>query len=122
MLTPTAPSGPIYAPGQPFAGMAQRLGAEGTEPSAAPRPGLGASAVTQAKATASADLGIREDARRDVPEIPPDPPPVKGLTGPALHLREVGDFDEARDTPAPLMSDLHEELETPGPQDLDVRL
>jgi hypothetical protein len=122
MLTPTAPSVSFAAPGPTLAGMSPRMGTEGTEPGAGPRPDLGRAAVTQAEATAKAAMGVPSHARRPVPEIPPDPPPLKGLGVPGLHLREVGDFDEARDTPPPLMSDLLEELETPGPQDLDIRV
>ncbi|MGP1357251.1 hypothetical protein [Roseicyclus sp.] len=122
MLTPTAPSGSMNLPWQTAPGNVQRAGVEGAVPSAGPQPELGRAAVAQAEASEKAQMAPHRDGRRHVPEIPPDPPPVKGLSVPALHLREVGDFDEARDTPVPMMSDLLEELEAPGPKELDIRV
>ena len=57
-------------------------------------------AVTQAQATARTDLDLA-DLGDEVPEIPPDPPPVKGLGVPALNTAMVGDGDEVETPPPP---------------------
>ena len=90
-MTPTAPStGPaLPASAQ---GTAPQPSPTGSEPPAAPRPLLGASAVTQADAAAKTALGVPGHAKKSVPEIPPDPPPVKGLGIPAAAHARGGRF------------------------------
>jgi hypothetical protein len=120
-MTPTAPS--IGAPpGTVPPGSAPLRSPTGAEPPASPQPELGARAVTQAQATAKASLGAPGHAKRPVPEIPPDPPPVKGLGIPPLHMREVGDSDAARNAPQPRMSDLMGALEPPAGPSMDLRI
>jgi hypothetical protein len=121
VMTPTAPSMGAAVASAPPAGVS-RTSPTGAEPPAAPKPDLGRAAVTQAEATAKAAMGAPGHAKRPVPEIPPDPPPVKGLGVPPLHMREVGDSDAARDQPAPKMRDLIGALQPPGPPGLDRRL
>ena len=120
-MTPTAPStGPaLPASAQ---GTAPQPSPAGSVPPAAPRPLLGTSAVTQADAAAKTALGVPGHTTKSVPEIPPDPPPVKGLGIPPLHMRAVGDSDAARDAPPPSMGDLVNALRPPGPRGLDLRL
>jgi hypothetical protein len=74
----------------------------GAETSAAPAPMMGVQAVGQIQSTKQAQPRD-EDARRRQPqaEIPPDPPPLKGLGVPALHTARVGDFDRPDDLPPP---------------------
>jgi hypothetical protein len=96
----TAPSPVAPTPSQIQPAFAQQLAPAGAEASGAPRPELGTAAVTQAKATSRADLGMA-DLTDDVPEIPPDPPPVKGLGVPALNTAMVGDGDEVETPPPP---------------------
>jgi hypothetical protein len=120
-MTPTAPStGPVLP--NMAQGAAPQQSPTGAEPPAAARTLLGASAVTQAEAAAKTALGVPGHARKSVPDIPPDPPPVKGLGIPALHMREVGDSDAARDAPPPSMGELVNALRPPGPRGLDLRL
>jgi hypothetical protein len=66
----------------------------GTDTAAVAPPALGRSAVTAAQATARADLpsgDVNTPARL---EPPADPPPVKGLGIPPLHMAQVGDRDK----------------------------
>ncbi|MDG4648144.1 hypothetical protein P6F26_06790 [Roseibacterium sp. SDUM158017] len=94
----------------------------GAEAPAAPKPDIGRAAVTQAQATAKAALGAPGHAKRPVPQIPPNPPPVKGLGVPPLDMRAVGDADEARNAPPQKMSDLLGALRPPGAKGLDLRV
>ena len=123
-MTPTAPStGP--APARLGAGhRAVQPSPTGSEPPAAPRPASGREAPVDVRPTRRPRprSGVPGHAKKSVPEIPPDPPPVKGLGIPPLHMRAVGDFDAARDAPAPSMGDLVNALRTPGPRGLDLRL
>jgi hypothetical protein len=96
-MIPNAPFGVV--PVVPWPGGAQKMSPTGAVPPAAPQPELGRAAVTQADATAKAALGV-PGAGRPVPEIPPDPPPVKGLGIPPLNTAVVGDFDEVEAPPA----------------------
>ncbi len=120
-MTPTAPSMGAALASVPTVS-APRMSPTGAEAPASPKPDLGRAAVTQAEATAKAAMGAPGHAKRPVPEIPPDPPPVKGLGVPPLHMRAVGDSDAARDQPLPRMSDLVGALQPPGPSGLDRRL
>ncbi|MCU4653788.1 hypothetical protein N8I71_13165 [Roseibacterium sp. SDUM158016] len=123
-MTPTAPSGLPAATGSAPQAAAPRMSPTGAEPPAAPRPELARAAVTQAEATAKAALGV-PGAGRPVPEIPPDPPPVKGLGIPPLDTARVGDFDRREpappppEAPPPAMSDLLQALQDRAPPGLD---
>ena len=123
-MTPTAPTNPVVAPGQmtmtPVS--AARMRPAGSEPSAAPPPDLGSASVTQAEASAKAALGAPGQAKRPMPEIPPDPPPLKGLGVPPLDTSRVGDFDRARETGQPAISDLIAAIQRPDAPVLDRRL
>lgn len=112
-MIPTAPV-PMTPAAQPVQnGAAQGFSPTGAEPPAAPQPELGRAAVTRVEATAKAALGV-PGAQRPVPEIPPDPPPVKGLGIPPLNTAVVGDFDEI-DTPPPPASQENAPAAEAGP-------
>jgi hypothetical protein len=120
----TAPSPVAPTPSQIQPAFAQQPTSVGAEASGAPRPELGTAAVTQSRATARADLGM-PDLNDEVPEIPPDPPPVKGLGVPALNTAMVGDGDEVETPPPPPKASTEEylaALQPPGPNDVDKRV
>jgi hypothetical protein len=121
-MTPTAASSILVAPGPAPLGVAAKTSPAGAVPPAAPKPDLGSAAVTQAEATAKTAMGAPGHAHRPVPEIPPDPPPVKGLGVPPLDTSQVGDLDRSRETGPPAMSDLLAAIQAPGTRDLDRRL
>jgi len=120
-MIPTAPV--AYTPPPPATqpGADTKFNPTGAEAPAAPKPDLGPKAVTQADKTAKAALGV-SGARRDVPDIPPDPPPVKGLGIPPLNTLQVGDQDEIPDPPQRTMDDLLGALQAPAPNGVDMRV
>ncbi|MFW5655036.1 MAG: hypothetical protein ACOCYW_05240 [Roseicyclus sp.] len=121
-MLPTAPTpiGPSTSQMQALA--AQRPSPTGAEAPAAPKPELGRAAVTEVQASAKAALGIAS-SRDAIPEIPPDPPPVKGLGVPALDTAKVGDMDEVPTPPETRrMDDLLGALEAPAPNGVDRRV
>jgi hypothetical protein len=100
-MIPTAPTLPAGGPGPaPLVEAARTQPAPAATPAAAP-PDLGRTAVTQAEATRLPPMEPQSLARLNVPEIPPDPPPVKGLGIPPLDTTQVGDFDEIDSPPPP---------------------
>lgn len=98
-MTPIVPAAlPNAAPAT--AAPAPLSAPKGAEPAAAPPSEMGRAAVTQARATgATAPQGSTK--RSAVADIPPDPPPLKGLGIPGLHTARVGDFDNVEDLPQP---------------------
>lgn len=85
-------------------------------------PDLGRAAVTAADATKDTDLHRTDTAEVDPLEPPADPPPVKGLGIPPLHMEQVGDLDKPEATPpaeqnpaASLTQSLAELAETTAP-------
>lgn len=120
-MFPTAPTG--YTPPPPATQPAAdpKGSPTGAEPPAAPRPELGAQAVSQLDEAAKVSL-YGPGAPEDVPDIPPDPPPVKGLGIPPLNTLQVGDQDEIPDPPPKAMDDLLGAMQPPAPNGMDVRV
>lgn len=122
-MIPTAPSLPAGGPGPAPLVEVKARPASDIVPAAAP-PALGTKAVAQAEATRLPPLDAQSLARITVPEIPPDPPPVKGLGIPPLDTKVVGDLDEVPKPPDPApraISDLLEALQDRTPPGLDRR-
>jgi hypothetical protein len=127
-MIPTAPNLPAGGPGPtPLFDVTRAQPVRDAAPAAAP-PDRGADAVTQAEATRLPPLDTQDPGRLTVPEIPPDPPPVKGLGIPPLDTAVVGDFDEIETPPeapnepgTPAISDLLEVLQDTTPPGLDRR-
>lgn len=119
-LAPVAPA-PGFAPVQSSVSPVQA----GAEPSAAPAPLLGSRAVTPAAAVKPTLPRLAPGTKWDISEIPPDPPPLKGLGIPGLHTARVGDFDKVDDLPAapekPAASDTWPRLETRAEPEVDRR-
>jgi hypothetical protein len=102
--------------------LVQRMSPTGAEAPASPKPELGRAAVTEVQASAKAALGIA-DPKEAIPEIPPDPPPVKGLGIPPLNTMKVGDMDEVPTPPeVRTMDDLLGALQPPAPNGVDMRI
>jgi hypothetical protein len=102
--------------------LVQRMSPTGVEAPASPQPELGRAAVTEAQASAKASLGLA-GSNDEIPEIPPDPPPVKGLGIPPLNTVQVGDMDDVPTPPETrTMNDLLGALQAPAPNGVDMRL
>jgi hypothetical protein len=128
-MIPTAPTLPAGGPGPaPLVETTKAPSAPQAAPAAAP-PDLGRKATTQVDAPSLPPMEPNSLARLNVPEIPPDPPPVKGLGIPPLDTTQVGDFDEIDSPPppettgpgAPAISDLLAALQDTAPPGLDRR-
>jgi hypothetical protein len=125
-MIPTAPALPAGGPGPAPLVDVNKTPVPSAAPAASP-PDLGRAAVTQAEATRLPPLETQSLARLVVPEIPPDPPPVKGLGIPPLDTTQVGDFDEIETPPetradvTPAISDLLQALQDRDPPGLDRR-
>ncbi|MEM7723015.1 MAG: hypothetical protein AAF376_11630 [Pseudomonadota bacterium] len=114
---PPVPPGPTAF--SPDAGARPHLSESAT---AVAPPDLGRAAVTSLEATAKSDLAFADPVEVNPLEPPADPPPVKGLGIPPLHMEQVGDQDkpEALDMPdqttaASLTQSLAELAETTTP-------
>lgn len=126
-MMPTASSLPITGPGTvPYVEVSPPQPANDVASAAAPTE-LGTEAVTQSQASSLPTLNADTSAKLDAPEIPPDPPPLKGLGVPALNTLLVGDFDQIETEPllettvseVPPLVDVDEPLtETMGGMDL----
>ena len=129
-MIPTAPTLPAGGPGPvPLVEATKSQPAANVTPAASP-PDLGREAVTQPEAPRLPPMETQSFARLNVPEIPPDPPPVKGLGIPPLDTTVVGDFDEIESPPppeavdgsgAPAISDLLQALQDTAPPGFDIR-
>jgi hypothetical protein len=128
-MIPTAPTLPAGGPGPaPLVETTKAPSAPEAAPAAAP-PDLGRKATTQVEAPSLPPMEPNSLARLNVPEIPPDPPPVKGLGIPPLDTTQVGDFDEIDSPPPPeatgpgasAISDLLQALQTPQQPGFDRR-
>jgi hypothetical protein len=123
-MIPTAPTLPAGGPGPaPLVDVTKAPPPPASTAAVAP-PARGAAAVTQAEAPNLPPLDAQSLAKITVPEIPPDPPPVKGLGIPPLDTKIVGDFDEIETPPPPetrAISDLLQALQAPPQPGFDRR-